>query len=274
MYKLLGPLTPEEEKLPYAKYYYREPAQPDPYRMEILSRGPMDPAKATPLNDFNSLLTNLECPEDEMGYCILPNGAGYVGLSAFYPDCTLDMFKWWFSWHPLNNLRYRIWCPRCHGGLSVSAKDRAKILDPNVPLEQKYTDVDHFVMEDIGGGMSDIVISFLSPEKIGFDPELVKQYGGAIMGGYGIVEPREGPVGKLPAIMIHLFHEENGGVRQRTRFYMGCRINKGIPMCVLPHGVTVPIEAPMGLAYHNVEEFSNLGSFLPEIYAELGGTYE
>jgi len=42
----------------------------------------------------------------------------------------------------------------------------------------------------------------------------------------------------------------------------------------LPQGVSVPIVAPMGLAYHNVVEFSNLGSFLPEIYAELGGTYE
>ena len=41
-------------------------------------------------------------------------------------------------------------------------------------------------------------------------------------------------------------------------------------MKVLPHGVQVSIEAPMGLAYHNVEEFTNLGSFLPEIYAELG----
>jgi len=29
--------------------------------------------------------------------------------------------------------------------------------------------------------------------------------------------------------LADVFHEENGGVRQRTRFYMGCRINKGIP---------------------------------------------
>lgn len=270
MYKILGPLTPEEEALPYAKYYHREAAQPDPHRMELLSHGPMDPAKATELDGFNSLLTRLDAPDDEIGYCILPNGAGYVGISAFYPDCTVDMFKWWFAWHPLNNLRYRIWCPRCHGGISVCEADHKKILDPAIPIEDKITDVEHFVMEDVGGGMSDIVISFMKPENIGFDPELVRSSGVTIVGGHGIVEPWSGPAGKLPAVMIHLFHEENGGVRQRTRFYMGCRINKGVAMCVLPQGIQVPIEAPMGLAFHNVEEFTNLGSFLPQIYSELG----
>jgi hypothetical protein len=34
--------------------------------------------------------------------------------------------------------------------------------------------------------------------------------------------------------------------------------------------VRVPIEAPMGLAFHKVMENSNLTSFLTEIYAELG----
>jgi len=51
---------------------------------------------------------------------------------------------------------------------------------------------------------------------------------------------------------------------------MGYRINKGEGMCVLPPWAKVPIEAPMGLAFHNVMEYSNLASFLPEIYAELG----
>ncbi len=274
MYKIFGNLSPEEEALPYAKYFHRQPAQPDPHRMALLSKGPMDPAKATPLSDINSLLTRLETTDEEIGYCVLPDGAGYVGMSAFYPDCTVDMFKWWFAWHPLNNLRYRIWCPRCHAGIAVSSRAKEKILDPNVPLEEKIVDVDHFVMEDIGGGLSDIVISFLRPENMGFDKALLESSGVTVIGGYGLTEPREGPAGKVPAVMMHLFHEENGGVRQRTRFYMGCRINKGIPMNVLPHGVQVPIVAPMGLAYHNVEEFTNLGSFLPQIYAELGGTFE
>ena len=270
MYQILGPLTPEEEALPYAKYYHRQAAQPDPHRIALLNQGPLDPARATPLHDLNRLLTRLDAPDDEIGYCVLPDGVGYVGMSAFYPDCTVEMFRWWFAWHPLNNLRYRIWCPRCHGGIAVCALDREKILDPNVALEDKIAGVDHFVMEDIGGGMSDIVISFKKPEEIGFDRALLEKSGVTVIGGYGLTEPREGPVGKVPAVMIHLFHPENGGVRQRTRFYMGCRINRGVPMCVLPKGVKVPIEAPMGLAYHNVEEFSNLGSFLPQIYAELG----
>ena len=270
MYQILGPLNDWEREQPYAKYYHRPSVPPDPHRIALLDKGPMDPAKATPLSDINSLLTRLEAPDDEIGYCVLPDGVGYVGMSAFYPSCTVEMFKWWFAWHPLNNLRYRIWCPRCHGGIAVSASDRARLLDPGVPLEDKIAGVDHFVMEDIGGGMSDIVIRFLKPEDMGFDPRVLERSGVTVIGGYGLTEPREGPAGKVPAVMLHLFHAENGGVRQRTRFYMGCRVNKGVPMKVLPHGVQVPIEAPMGLAYHNVEEFTKLGSFLPEIYAELG----
>lgn len=42
MYKLYGPLTPEEERLPYAKYFHRQAAQPDPHRIELLNRGPLD----------------------------------------------------------------------------------------------------------------------------------------------------------------------------------------------------------------------------------------
>ena len=99
MYQILGPLNDWEREQPYAKYYHRPSVPPDPHRIALLDKGPMDPAKATPLSDINSLLTRLEAPDDEIGYCVLPDGVGYVGMSAFYPSCTVEMFKWWFAWH-------------------------------------------------------------------------------------------------------------------------------------------------------------------------------
>jgi len=45
--------------------------------------------------------------------------------------------------------------------VAITEETRAKILNPNVPLEEKYKDVTHFVVEDIGGGLEDIEIIFL-----------------------------------------------------------------------------------------------------------------
>ena len=77
-------LTPEEEALPYSKYYHRPVAPPNPKLMEILNQGPMDPAKALPYERINDLL-DPGYHEVETGYCILPNGAGYVAVNNVFP---------------------------------------------------------------------------------------------------------------------------------------------------------------------------------------------
>jgi hypothetical protein len=183
------------------------------------------------------------------------------------------MLRWWFAWHAADGgLRYKIWFPPGHSTIAVCDRDRAKILDPAVPLERKSQNVDHFVVEDIGGGVyEDVVISFLDPQTMGFDMSRFHEPNvAAVFGGFGVSEPRMGRPMKVPAIMLHFCRRIEGGVEFRTRFWMGYRINKGIGKCVLPPWVRVPIEAPMGLAYHNVMEYSNLASILPGIYEEFG----
>jgi hypothetical protein len=265
------PLRPEEKALPYSKYYYRPVAQPNPKLMEILSKGPMDPAKALQYERINDLL-DPGYHEVETGYCLLENGAGYVAVNNVFPGCTVDMMKWWFAWHAAGpGLRYAIWFPPGHVTIAVGDQGRAKLQDPNIPLGEKSQNIDHFVVEDVGGGVEDIIISFLDPQQMGFDMSRFHAPNVAwVFGGYGVSEARQGPPMKAPAIMLHFCREIEGGVELRTRFWMGYRINKGRGMCVLPPWVKLPIQAPMGLAFHNVMEYSNLASFLPEIYAELG----
>jgi phloretin hydrolase len=265
------PLRPDEEALPYSKYYYRTPAQPNPRLMEILSRGPMDPANALPYERINDLL-DPGYHEVETGYCVLENGAGYVAVNNVFPGCTVDMMRWWFAWHAAGpGLRYKIWFPPGHVSIAVGDQGWAKLHDPNIPLEEKSQNIDHFVCEDVGGGVEDIVISFLDPEQMGFDMTRFREPNVlAVFGGFGVSELRQGPPMKAPAIMCHFCRGIEGGIEFRTRFWMGYRINKGRGMCTLPPGVRIPVEAPMDLAFHNVMEYSNLASFLPEIYAELG----
>jgi len=263
-------LTEDEEKSPLAKYFYREKARPNPRIMEILSKGPMDPAKALPIERFDDLL-DPGYHEVENGYCILDDGTGYICANNVFPNCTVDMIKWWFAWHCLEDIRYKIWDPVKHGAISVSDAGRKKVLDPNIPIEEKYADIVHCVVEDVGGGYEDIEINFKTPAGMGFNEEKLKKSPvKAIFGGFGISENREHRGNKIPAIMMHTCREKDGGAEFRTRFYMGCRLDNGVPVCALPQGARVPIEAPMGLAFHSVEEYSNLAVLLPDVYKEFG----
>jgi hypothetical protein len=266
----INPLAAYEEALPYSKYYHREMATPNPRLMAELAKGPMDPDKALPLSETNQLL-DPGYHEVETGYCIDREGLGYIAVNNVFPGCTVDMLRWWMVWHASGgNLRYRIWCPTRHRAVAIADQDRRRIADPNVPLAEKYTNVDHFVVEDTGGGDENLLIRFKKVCDMGFDMDKYKNSPTKeILGGYGTSEFRGAQAGfKAPAIMFHTIREIEGGVEFRTRFWMGARIVEGKPLNVTPPFVKIPIEAPMGLAFHNVVEFSNLASFLPEIYAE------
>lgn len=267
------PLTEEEKKNPVSKYYRETLAQPNPELMKILLSGPMDPAKAI----YPDQLDKMYEPgylEGETGYCILPNGCGYVAVNNKFPGVTMEMMQWWMAWHPLEQLRYKIWNPYCHPTIAIADCDREYILDLDVPLAKKSQNVVHFVIEDIGAGPQNILIHFLDHAKMnGIDDEKLAASGQCLFGGYGIVSDaaaKKGTLSKQPVIMMHFCRETEDGVEFRTRFWMGYRWNKGIPMCVKPPHIQIPEVAPMGLALHNVEEYSHLASILPDVYKEFG----
>jgi len=243
---ILNKLSPEEEKLSYSKYFYREPAVPNPRLIEILDKGPLDPLKALHYTEINKLLEPGYF-ETETGYCVTDEGVGYVAVNNVFPDCTVDMMKWWFAWHALNGLRYKIWFPPAHKDISVDGDVRKKISDPGIPIEEKYVDVIHHVVEDVGGGDDSIFIHFLRPENMGFDKNaLEKSPVKAVFGGFAFLESLANPGIKTPSILAHTCREIDGGVEFRTRFWMVCLIETGNPKCALLPNTRVPIEAPMG----------------------------
>lgn len=264
-------LTEEEEKLPFINYFHDPLAPPNQKLLDILDQGPMDPAKALMPENINDLLQPGYL-EVETGYCVLPNGAGYVAVNNVFPGCTIEMMKWWFAWHTLRPVHYSIWNSERHHSIAISDSDRKKILNPNIPLEEKYKDVTHFVVEDIGGGFEDITILFLRPEKLGFDMSRFNKANVAeVFCGYGVTESRSGHGPKAPAVMVHFCRETEEGLEFRTRFWMGYKVIKGKVHKVLPPHIKLPIEIPKGLAYHNVEEYSNLAAILPKVYSEMEG---
>lgn len=267
----LPPLNLQDQAKAYAGYY-RDPAPPDPERLAAMD-APCDPSRAMYPEQMNDLLDPGRLPV-ETGWCILSNGAGFIANRNVYKNVTAAMIDWWFAWHPLDSLRYRIWYPPQHTGISLNPESRARILDPDIPLSEKNWGVTHHVVEDCGCGVETIDITFLSPVDFGFDGTRWKEpFVSTFHGGYGWSRNAEGkgPSGGAPSLMCHIFRQSPGGLEQRTRFWMGYRMSRGKPELCLPPGMAVPDAAVQGLARHNVLEFTNLAALLPELYAEFGG---
>lgn len=264
------PMTEDEKKSPVAKFYSSELAEPNPKLMDILSKGPMDSSLAIYPEDAASLLKS-GYVEGETGYCNLENGAGYVAVNNQFPGCTLDMIKWWFAWHGFDSLRYKIWDPYCHYSVELQPETAKRFENSNLSIEEMITDMHHHVVEDVGGGKEEINISFLSPEKFGFSIDELHSAGAWPIGGNGFSNIIDKPLPKpIPAIMLHYYREVDGGIESRSRFWMGYSIVNGKPECLLPPGVTVPMEGVKAIAFHNVEEYSNLAVLLPKVYSEFG----
>jgi len=267
----LRPLTEQELARPYAKFY-REPATPDPAAMAMMDK-PCDSEKALYPDQINDLL-DPGYLNVETGWCVLPNGAGFVAYCEHYDDITPAMIDWWFAWHCLEDLRYRIWYPTHHAGILVSPDTRRRILDPYIPVREKNWGATHHVTENVGGVMENIDITFLSPQDFGFDMKRWKEPGVATFaGGYGWRSPVERSEQSITsaALMCHFFRIVPGGLEHRARFWMGYRISNGEPELTLPQGVAIPASSVQGLAYHTVSEFKNLSVLLPELYREFGG---
>jgi hypothetical protein len=266
-----SPLTEEEKARPYAKYF-RAPIDANPAH-QALMKAPCDPAKALYPEQINDLL-NPGYLEVETGWCVLANGAGFVADLNRHEGITAEMIEWWFAWHCLEDLRYRIWSPPHHAGVMLSRASRKQILDPNIPIREKIWGISHHVTEDVGGGVENIDIGFLSPQDFGFDLQRWKEPNVAtFIGGFGWSCPVEKSQeeGAAPTIMCHFFRTIPGGIEQRSRFWMGYKIANGKPELCLPPGFTIPAPFVQGLSYHSMNEFNNLSTFLPQLYQEYGG---
>ena len=119
--KIRQKLFPEEEKMPLAKYFYNYPLHyPTPVEMQIIETlNPIPVEDAIQPHDFMSLLKPYGYDKYELGYCMFPDGSGYVATYRVRPPyITGEMERWYRNWRNLKsksmvpghgNLRYKIW---------------------------------------------------------------------------------------------------------------------------------------------------------------------
>ena len=163
-------LTAAERALPYAKFYDL-PITPIPEeKLAVLAAGPIDPSLALKIEDRNDLFKPgyLPC---EIGYCVMPNGTGFLANRTEMPGVTPEMFEWWFAWHSLEDLRYRIWDPEDH--YYARQQMREKTLDQSLPMRERTWGTVHHVLEDIGPGPDELVLEFRYPHELGYEEEKV-----------------------------------------------------------------------------------------------------
>ena len=250
------PVTEEEKETDlYKKWFLREMTPAPKYRYtEVIE--PVDNTIAFGAEDMNKLFDEGYLPF-EKGWCILPNGCGVLANLTPMPGVTPEMFDWWFAWHGVKPLRYKIWDREDHYYCQTRNLDKA--LDESLSMKERYWDTVHDVKEDCNLGCEDIIINFRKPTDIGFDEEKWNNFKGTI-----VCAGNE----ESPCVMVHFLRPVEGGCELRTRFWMGYSIINGKPVKVLPDGVSFPDIPLKGLLLHNIKEFTNLAAILPELYAE------
>jgi len=269
--KLTPPaLTDEERSREYAAMLDRPLAKVPDDIMSAIESGPIDPADALPFGEKNRLLDPGYLAK-ETGYCRMPDGSCYTAVLTRMPGVTGDMIDWWFAWHGLEGLRYRIWFPDAHFGASVS--DRTRVMDESRPYPDRYLHVTHYVTEDIGIGPDLLSIKFLPPKDFGFDTSRFKKAGVATA-----ICTRVGSVSKgvEHTDMCHVVRNVKGGVEMRSRFWIGRRMKvKAFPEKSLVNRAVntkavrltmIPKDTPYRMALHCAREYCNLAEILPGLF--------
>ena len=252
----LVPITEEEKNGPLYKYYIR-PLVPAPQERYNMAELPSDPSMGLLAEEMNKLLDPGYLPI-EVGFCNLPNGCAMLANLTPMPGVTPEMFDFWFAWHGVEAMRYKIWNHDDH--YYVQTQNMEKALDKSLSLKERYWDTVHHVEEDCNMGKQTIYINFRNPADIGFDPEKLKNFDGTV-----VCAGNE----QSPTIMVHCIRRVPGGCELRSRFFMGYNVVDGKPHKMLPDGVTMPLAPVQALLKHNIKEFTNLAAILPEVYNEF-----
>jgi phloretin hydrolase len=258
-------LTEAEKLKPYSKYFYKELAEIPTADLEKINEGPVNPEMVTSIQDRNDLMKPGYL-DVETGYTVMPDGSGFSATLVKMPGVTPEMLDWWFNWHPLEGLRYALWCPVAHTDISV--KNPAQHLDSSgVAQRERNYGSTHYPVEgfDIDEAQA-LGIEFFSPRDFGLNMEMFKEpvISRAYCANVTLI------LMNLPVnSFFHAIRKVEGGIEYRSRYWTGQRMKTEGP-------IRVELPIPMmdlvrNLCLHSLIEYNNLASFLPQLYTEMDG---
>lgn len=238
-------------------------------------RAPMDLRDALDPKDVNELLDS-GYHSVENGYCELPDGSAYVASLVSLPDCSGEMYRWWFWWHAVESARYTLWYPYNH--VSVEPLNRAVFTQPGLTHEQRYVGTTHHVAEFIGPDFLRVAIRFVDPAEFGLDTSRFARTG---IVGHACARVAVLGTGVESVTMIHLARETENGIEQRSRYWIGHDPRLLTPLGKIslePGASRLGFKRKLAGArvgyeqlLHDQIEFSHLSTFLPNLYREFSG---
>lgn len=107
-------LSAEEEKNPFAKFYYVPPfTPPEEVTKAMVPGAAMDPKYSIGPGEIEKLFLPEGLPRKN-GYCIRPDGLGYACCTITLPDFSDELSAMWRTWFPVNDVHYKTWLPGYH----------------------------------------------------------------------------------------------------------------------------------------------------------------
>jgi len=265
-------LNETEKNEPYAKYYNRKKAKIPSKVIADIQNSPYHSEDALLFEKINDLLNPGYLPV-ENGYCFMPDGSVFVAVLTEMQKVTGEMLDWWFWWHPINPLRYRMWYPETHFGTTLDV-DQYEYKRRNGPYCQRYWNTTNYPVEDIGIGKDKLSITFVPPSDFGFDESRFDKanVATAICGIVGSVSKKL----RQHTYMCHFVRKKGSGVEMRSRFWIGSKvlisglseksiINKLINKKVAKK-LLLPKKVGFAMALLCTQEYNNLAEILPELY--------
>lgn len=245
-------LTKDQENHPLAKYYYNV-VRPTAEQYDRLIYNA--PENGLPFSEISKMLEAGYLPM-ENGYTRFKDGSGYVAVNIPFPGATGEMLDWWFDWHGYDTMRYKIWYPGQHALASYENYEEPETFSiTKYVLEHPEGKTNHTIEAMMKGqGLQDMQITFVNPEQFGLDNSKLGTNQWAICanvksGKYTVVQ------------MVHFVRKTNKGVEMRSRFWVGDKL----PWIAKKMGISN--EQLYDLAHHCLTEYTQLASFLPEVYS-------
>ena len=245
---------------------------------KALQHGPMPLEQTlTPsIADFNKLLDpSVHFPD--AGYAVLDGPTAYAQSRIEMAGVTVDMFKWWFTWHPMEKQRYMLWFPYAH--IDNSVADPTRLADAALSYEQRLYGNPNFVEEFIGPSSLKIVIHFTDPVELGFDRQALRR-SGFTASASGTIRLAEAPETTF-MLMLHLARDIGRGLELVSRYWIGAhpeftRFQGGSDAPALLGKMGMDRNAIENLAYemsvHDMTEFNVLARILPGIHQTFSHT--
>ncbi len=259
------PVSEMGQKKSYFKYYLKNMTPVAPEKMEKVFRGPINPGKALPFTQRNRMFEP-EFIQEEIGYCVMFDGTGYVSDLTFMPGVTAKMVDWWFAWRSLDQLRYVISNPESNIQAMTMQTDKMK--DEDLSYQERYWDSTQIVVRHGEMGPTTDYMNFKCPSDVGFDMEKIGSDACSTLicaRGYSKGVP---PFAQPDYFVSHLVREVESGVEVRSRYWMGWSVRYGRDYKELQDDLRMPPMMPMGVMLQNMTEWAHLAAILPELYSE------